>query len=346
MVLKLLSVVLNIVFCLFFLVCCPYIYKHYPELISWFYKPGSEVGYILIANLLAVVVQTGFLLPEYTGFKYRLDTKLLNKMLRYSFPLLLLGIAGMLNQTIDKIIFPKIYPDSVNGFDELGIYSACVKVAVVMLMFTQAFRFAFEPFIFSRSDEVDNRRSYADATKYFILLGLFVFLGVSFYLDILKYFIPNENYWEGLKVVPVVMMGELFFGVYFNLSLWYKLTDQTHWGAIFSILGCIIIVLINVIFIPHYSYMACACATFIGNLVIMLISYFMGQKKYPIPYDLKTIGLYFGLALFLYLAAELFSVENQWMRWLYHAFLLCIYLAVLIKRDLPLGFLFNKILKR
>ncbi|MDR1371421.1 MAG: oligosaccharide flippase family protein, partial [Dysgonamonadaceae bacterium] len=287
----------------------------------------------------------GFLLTEYTGFKYRLDTDILKKMLRYSFPLLVLGIAGMLNQTVDKIIFPKIY--SGNGFDELGVYSACVKVAVVMLMFTQAFRFAFEPFIFSRSDKTDNRRSYADATKYFIILGLFVFLGISFYIDIFKYFIPNKNYWEGLKVVPVIMMGELFFGVYFNLSLWYKLTDQTRWGAILSILGCVIIILVNILFIPYYSYMACAWAIFTGNLVIMLISYFMGQKKYPIPYDLKTIGIYFGLALLLYFVAKFLSVENQYLRWLFHAFLLCIYLTVLIKRDLSLKEIpyLNKILK-
>ncbi len=345
--LKLLMIILNISFCLFFLIGCPYIDKHYPELISWFYRPDFQVGYILIANLLAVAIQTCFLLPEYVGFKYVFDRELIKKMLRYSMPLLILGVAGMMNQTIDKIIFPKVYTGT-DGFDQLGIYGACFKVAVIMVMFTQAFRYAFEPFIFSRSDKSDNRRSYADATKYFIILGLFVFLGVSFYLDIFKYFIPNKAYWEGLAVVPIVMMGELFFGIYFNLSLWYKLTDQTRWGAIFSVIGCVIIILINILFIPVYGYMACAWASLIGNLVIMLISYFMGQKKYPIPYDLKTIGLYFGLTLLLFTVAIIVPVENRWLRWAFHAILLCIYLFVVIKRDLPLKEIpyLNKILKR
>lgn len=346
--LRMLQIILNILFCLFFLVVCPYIYKHHPELISWFYRPDYLVGYIFISNLLASSIQTCFLLPELTGFRYQLDVTLLKQMLRYSLPLLVLGIAGMINQTIDKIILPKMYVGAGDGFDELGVYGACFKLGVIMVMFTQAFRYAFEPFIFSRSNKADNRQSYADATKYFIILGLLVFLGVSFYLDIVKYFIPNRNYWDGLRIVPIVMMGELFFGIYFNLSLWYKLTDQTRWGAIFSILGCMIIVLINVLFIPHYGYMACAWASFIGNLAIMFISYFMGQKKYPIPYDLRTIGLYFGLAMLLYMAAVLLPVENRWLRWLYHAFLICIYLGVLIKRDLPLKEIpfLNKILKR
>jgi len=346
--LKVSQVFLNIFFNLFFLILCPIIDKHCPELISWFYRPDYQVGYIIISNLLATGIQTCFLATEFMGFKYRFDKELLKKMLRYSLPLLVLGVAGMMNQTIDKIIIPKIYPDSEMGFEQLGIYGACFKLAVIMVMFTQAFRYAFEPFIFSRSDKTDNRKSYADATKYFVILGLFVFLGVSFYLDILKHFIRNEAYWEGLSVVPIVMMGELFFGIYFNLSIWYKLTDQTRWGAIFSVFGCIIIVLINVLFIPVYGYMACAWAAFIGNLVIMLISYFMGQKKYPIPYDLKTIGLYFGLAVSLYLVTVLFPVENQWLRWLYHAFLLCIYLFVVIKRDLPLREIpyLNKLIKR
>ncbi|MDR3061112.1 MAG: oligosaccharide flippase family protein [Dysgonamonadaceae bacterium] len=346
--LKMLQIILNIVFCLFFLVVCPYIYKNFPEWIDWFYESDYQVGYIFISNLLATFIQTCFLLSELAGFKYRLDIALLKKMLRYSLPLLVLGVAGMMNQTIDKIIFPKMYSGLSDGFSELGEYGACFKLAIIMVMFTQAFRYAFEPFIFSRNNKAGHRQSYADATKYFIILGLLVFLCVSFYLDILKYFIPNRNYWDGLKIVPIVLMGELFFGIYFNLSLWYKLTDQTRWGAILSILGCAIIVLINVLFIPHYGYMACAWASFIGNLAIMSVSYFMGQKKYPIPYDLKSVGLYFALALILYSAAILLPVENQYLRWLYRAFLICIYLVVLIKRDLPLKEIpyLNKILRR
>ncbi len=334
--LKMLFVVLNITFCLFFLVVCPSLYKTWPELISWFYDPDYQVGYILVSNLLATLIQTCFLMPELMGFKFHFDPSLLKKMLKYSLPLLILGVAGMMNQTIDKIIFPKMYAGAGDAFDELGIYGACFKIAVIMVMFTQAFRYAIEPFIFSRNSQSGSRQSYADATKYFIILGLLVFLGVSFYLDVLKYFIPS-SYWEGLFVVPIVMLGELFFGIYFNLSLWYKLTDRTHWGAILSVIGCVIIVLINILFIPVYGYAACAWASFTGNLVIMVISYFLGQKNFPVPYDLKSIGIYFLLAAVLFIIGILVPVSNQWLRWLFHAALIAVYLSVVVRRDLPLS---------
>ncbi len=333
--LKMLFIILYIAFCFFFLVGCPKIYKHYPQLIDWFYKPDSGVLYILISNLIATFVQTCCLLPELTGFKYKFDKSLLNKMLKYSFPLLILGIAGILNQTIDKIIFPYVYPDKAESMNQLGIYGACFKIAVVMVMFTQAFRYAYEPFIFAKNKNKDNRQSYAEAMKYFVILGLLIFIGVMFYMDILKYFI-EPSYFAGLSVVSIVMLGELFFGIYFNLSLWYKLTDQTHWGAIFSVMGCVVIIIINILFIPAFGYMACAWAAFIGNLFIMLISYFMGQKKYPINYDLKTIGLYFGLAMILFFTSKIIHIENVPLRLIFNTFLLGIYLTVLFKRDLPL----------
>jgi len=189
-----------------------------------------------------------------------------------------LGIAGILNQTIDKIVFPWLYPDKANAYTELGIYGQNFKIAIIMVMFTQAFRYAFEPFIFARNKEAaDDRQSFSDATRYFIIFGLLIFLVTTGYIDIIKYLIPAA-YYEGLKVVPIVLLGELFFGIYFNLSLWYKLTDQTRWGAYMSLAGFAITLLINILFIPHFSYMACAWASFIANLCMMLISYFLGQK--------------------------------------------------------------------
>ncbi len=333
--LKILFIILYIAFCCFFLLLCPELYENRPGLVDWFYEPGSGVKYILLSNLLATFIQTCCLLPEITGFKYKLDTALLKKMLRYSFPLLILGIAGILNQTADKILFPLVYPDKEDAMNQLGIYGACFKIAVVMVMFTQAFRYAYEPFIFAKNKGEDNKKSYADAMKYFILLGLFIFLGITCYMDILKYFI-KPTYFEGLPVVPIVMAGELFFGIYFNLSLWYKLTDQTKWGAIFSGIGCFITLAINIAFIPVYGYMACAWATFISNLIMMFLSYFMGQKRFPIAYDLKTIGIYFGLTVVLYGLAEGISIDNLYLRLAFRTFLLCIYGFVLIKRDLPL----------
>ena len=332
--LKMLFIVLYIALCFFFLLLCPFLHKNYPSLIAWFYKPDSEVLYILIANLIATFIQTCFLLPELTGFRYKFIWPLFKKIFNYTYPLLILGIAGILSQTIDKIIFPMVYPDKAGSMDQLGIYGACFKIAVVMVMFTQAFRYAYEPFIFSKNRSSDNKYAYAEAMKYFIMFGLFIFLGVMFYMDILKYFI-KPSYFEGLIVVPIVMLGELFFGIYFNLSLWYKLTDKTYWGAIFSIIGCIIIIALNIIFIPKFGYLACAWASFTGYFLIMLISYFVGQKEYPIKYDLKTIGLYFGLALILYAISFLVHFEHIAIRLGFNTILLIIYISVLLKRDLP-----------
>ena len=334
--LKIVYIVLYTIFCLFFLLLCPWIYKNHPQLISWFYIPEFKLGYVFLSNFIATFIQTCCLLPELTGFRYRFDGSLMKKMLRYSFPLLILGIAGMSNQIVDKLVFPVIYPDQSQAFGELGIYSACFKIALIMMMYTQAFRYAFEPFIFAKTQSLDNKQAYADATKYFILLGLLTFLGVVFYLDIIKYLIAPE-YWDGLPVVSIVLMGELFFGIYFNLSLWYKLTDKTYWGAILSVIACMIIVCINVFFIPRYGYMACAWAPFIGYLFIMLISYFMGQKVYPIPYHLKTIGFYFLLAGLLYAVSRIIVIENTALRLSFHTLLLGIYIFILLKRDLPLN---------
>lgn len=333
--LKMLFILLYILFCLLFLLLCPYLHEKSPRLIGWFYRPDFEVGYILVSNLLATFIQTCFLLPQLTGFRYRFDKQLLQKMLRYSMPLLVLGVAGIFSQTADKIIFPLVYPDKENALAQLGIYGACFKIGVIMVMFTQAFRYAYEPFIFARNKSADNKKAYSEAMKYFVIFGLFIFLGVSFYLDILKYFV-SPTYYEGLVVVPIVMMAELFFGIYFNLSLWYKLTDKTHWGAIFSIIGCALIVLLNVLFIPQYGYMACAWASFIGYLVIMLLSYFIGQKLYKIDYDLRSLFLYFALALVLYVAGSWVQIDSQWLRLTFRTALLAIYLFILFRRDLPL----------
>ncbi len=333
--LKILNVVLYTVFCLFFLVVCPWLDKHNPQLISWFWQGDSLLIYVFVSNLLATGIQTLCLLPELLGFEYRFDWKLARTMLKYCFPLVIMGLAGMSNQVVDKLVFPVVYPHKDIMFDELGIYSGCFKIAMIMMMFTQAFRYAYEPFIFEKSKEKDARQTYADIMKYFTILGLLVFLGVMFYIDIIKYFI-RPTYFVGLPVVPIVLMGELFFAIYFNLSVWYKLNDKTYWGAIFSTIGFIIIIAINILFIPQYSYMACAWGALVGNFIIMLISYFLGQKKYPIRYDLKSIGFYFGFTLLLYAIGMYLPIENEWLRLLYRTVLIGIFVFVVIKRDLPL----------
>lgn len=334
--LKLLNVVLYSILCIFFLAICPYINERNPELIAWFYNPEMKLGYVFISNLIATGIQTACLLPELTGFRYVFDWKLARQMFKYCFPLVLMGLAGMSNQVIDKILFPIVFPGDDEAFKQLGLYSACFKIALIMMMFTQAFRYAYEPFMFEKSKDLDAKESYAKIMKYFIILGLLVFLGVSFYLDIIKNLLLHPRYFSALGIVPIVLIGELFFAVYFNLSVWYKLSDKTHWGALFSTIGCIIIIAINIIFIPKIGYWACAWASFAGNGVIMLLSYLVGQKYYPIRYDLKTIGLYTALAILLYAISYFVPIENEWAHIAFNTVLIAIYIGILIRRDLPL----------
>ena len=307
---------------------------------------GNDVGYAFLFNLVCTSVVMVCMIPELRGFTYVLDKELLKRMLRYSLPLVILGVAGILNQVADKIIFPFVYPDEAEATIQLGIYGAASKIAMIMAMFTQAFRFAYEPFVFGKSKEKDNREMYAQAMKFFIIFTLLAFLAVMFYLDILRHVI-GRDYWDGLRVVPIVMVAEIFMGIYFNLSFWYKLIDETRWGAYFSLTGCIILILMNIFLIPKYGYIACAWAGFTGYGVAMLLSYFVGQKKYPIQYDLKAIGMYVLLAAVLYVAAEYVSIDNIYLRMAYRTVLLLLFIAYVVKRDLPLNQIpiLNKLLK-
>ena len=305
------------------------------NIVYFVFMKGTNVGAAFLINLICTSLVMLCLISELRGFRYTLDRDLMKRMFRYSFPILILGIAGILNQVVDKIIFPFVYPDPVEADVQLGIYGATSKIAMIMAMFTQAFRFAYEPFVFGKSKETDNRQMYAQAMKFFIIFTLLAFLTVMFYLDILRYVI-GRDYWEGLKVVPIVMAAEMFMGVYFNLSFWYKLTDETKWGAYFSLTACTIVILMNVFLIPVYGYMACAWAGFTGYAVAMLLSYFVGQKKYPIAYDLKSIGGYVLLALMIYVAGEWIPVDNMLLRLLLRTLLLFVFIGYIIKHDLPL----------
>ena len=305
------------------------------NIVYFVFMKGTDVGAAFLINLIGTSLAMVCLISELRGFRYTLDRDLVKRMFRYSFPILILGIAGILNQVVDKIIFPFVYPDEAEAAVQLGIYGATSKIAMIMAMFTQAFRFAYEPFVFGKSREKDNRQMYAQAMKFFIIFTLLAFLAVMFYLDILRYVI-GRDYWEGLKVVPIVMAAEMFMGVYFNLSFWYKLTDETKWGAYFSITACTIVILMNVFLIPVYGYVACAWAGFTGYAVAMLLSYFVGQKKYPINYDLKSIGGYVLLALVIYAVGEWMPLENTVLRLLFRTVLLAVFIAYIIKHDLPL----------
>ena len=323
--LKLLFVFLNIILNLFFLVLCPKI-QDWAIISSW-YNPDYGVGYVFVANILATGIQTLCLLPAIVeGFKneHGLPTSdsrrlfsgdLLKRMLRYSLPLLVLGVCGIMNQTLDRILFPFFY-DGADAQAQLGIYGACFKVAMVMMMFTQAFRYAYEPFVFAKHKDRESVEAYADAMKYYIIFSYMILLGMIFYLDLLK-FIIAPSYWEGLKVVPVVLWTYIFQGVYFNLSFWYKLTDKTQWGAYFSIIGVVITFALQAIFVPRIGYMASAASSTVCFFILMLFSYFVGRKHLEIPYDLRRIGIYTLLVLTLlagyYGLAQLLSM-NEWTK--------------------------------
>ena len=342
---KILQVVLYALLCVFFLIICPKIEQSHPDWIAWFWKADFQLGYILVANLIATGIQTLCLVLQISKFRFSFDWKLAKQMIAYCFPLMLMGLAGMSNQVVDKIIFPVVYQGESPALQELGVYSACFKIGVIMMMFTQAFRYAFDPFMFEKGKDKDAKQSYALVMKYFISLGLLIFLGILFYLDIFKYFVAPD-YWVALKIIPIVLMGELFFAVYYNLSLWYKLTKQTYWGTIFSSIGFVVIVLLNFFFIPKYSYMACAWAACIGNALIMFLSYFIGQKKYPIRYDLKTIGMYAGLAGVLFSVSCIISIENIYLRLAFHTILISIYLGVLYKKEFSENLLVQRFIQR
>ena len=334
--LKLLFIAFNIALNLLYFVVLPDLYKSYPDIIQHIYNPETGVGYAFYINLVCTASITFFFYKELTGFKYTFDKQLAKRMLSYSWPILILGIAGILNQTADFILFPYLYKGS-QAHQQLGIYGAASKIAMIMAMITQAFRYAYEPFVFGKGNDKDNRETYAIAMKYFIIFTLLAFLAVMGYINILLHII-GRDYWEGLKVVPIVMAGTIMMGVYFNLSFWYKLIDKTIWGAYFSGIGCSVLILINIIFVPQYGYMACAWAGLIGYATAMTLSYFVGQKKYPINYPLKSIGIYVLMAVFFFIAI---TYSNEYLPKIYalavNTLIIFAFIAHIIYHDLPLS---------
>ena len=295
----------------------------------------TEVFYVFCINLWCTGFITFFFIPDFLKVKWKFDFALLKRMLSYSWPILVLAIAGVLNQTVDKIIFPLVC-DEADAKAQLGVYGACVKVAMIMAMITQAFRYAYEPIVFSKAKDKDSKEYYAVAMKYFIIFTLFAFLAVMGYMDILKHII-GEEYREGLVTVPIVMAAEIMMGIYFNLSFWYKLIDKTIWGAWFSLTGCAVLVATNVIFIPQYGYMACAWGGFAGYATSMTLSYFVGQRLNPIQYDLKGIFRYIFIALVLFVAMiYLPETWPVWLRLILNTFLIILFLLEIIHRDMPL----------
>jgi Membrane protein involved in the export of O-antigen and teichoic acid len=297
----------------------------------------TSVFYVFFINLLCTGLITFFFVPDLFRIQWKFDGQLLRRMLSYSWPILILGIAGILNQVADKIIFPLIYPDEEQANVLLGDYGSCVKIAMIMAMITQAFRYAYEPIVFAKSKDADKTEYYAAAMKYFLIFTLLAFLCVVGWMPLLQYII-GANYREGLGVVPIVMAAEIMMGVYFNLSFWYKLIDKTIYGAWFSLTGCLVLFAVNIIFIPQYSYWACAWGGVAGYGTAMVLSYFVGQKKNPIPYPMKDIAIYVIATAVLYAVMKL--LPTSWPAILtlaVNTLLIILFTALIVKKDLPLS---------
>ncbi len=334
--LKIINIVLNITLNLLYLIVLPALrlnpFGIYDEQFT------LDVAFVFYINLFCTCTTLLMLWKEWTSQPFKIDKNTCKRMLSYTWPLLVMGLAGQLNQAASQILFPYLFDGSQEeARAQLGIYGACIKIAMIMVMITQAFRFAYEPFVFGKSKDKDNRDTYAQAMKFYLIFTLLAFLVVMGYLDILKYLI-GESYWDGLRVVPIIMAAEIMFGVFFNLSFWYKLTDRTIWGAYFSGIGAVVLITIDILLIPRFSYMACAWAGFAAYATSMLLSYFIGQRYYPIAYPIRQMSAYVLLTLALYMAMQYAgSVLPLWASLIVNTLLIAVFVAYLVKKDFPLS---------
>ena len=302
--LRLINIGINIGLNLFFLVLLPSLAKSgMPSWLDWMYLKGFGVGYVFLSNFIASFFTLVLLAPEIFGVKYEFDKELWKNMIVYAFPLMIAGLAGMINETFDRVLIPYLITNKTEAMSQLGIYGACYKLSILMTLFNQTFRYAAEPFFFSHASKENPQATYATVMNWFVFVCSFIFLGIMLYLDVVKYFI-GENFRAGLKVVPVLLMANLCLGVYYNQSIWYKLTGKTIWGAWISVIGAAITLLFNFILIPVMGYMGAAWTTLICYASMMIISYFLGKKYYPVPYELVPFFYFIGLSVVLWLAGD------------------------------------------
>ena len=301
---RLVNIFINIGLNLFFIIYCPYALEKglsSVEFVNSVYSEGYGVGYIFIANLIASAITFLMLLPEMIKSVWIFDKKLWKQMMIYALPLLIAGLAGMTNETIDRILLKHLLPDTVNASTELGLYGAFYKLSILMILFIQTFRFAAEPFFFAQEKDKNSRKIYADVMKYFVIITSVIFLFVSLFYEFIIIFL-GENYHDprGFKTVSILLAANLFLGIYYNLSIWFKLSEKTRYGAYLSIFGAIITLILNFILIPIIGFVGSAWATLVCYFCMMIASYFLGRQHYKIPYPLKRIFFYLGLVMFFF----------------------------------------------
>jgi O-antigen/teichoic acid export membrane protein len=329
---RIISILVTIGFTYFFISVCPAIIAKNPSgIIAKYYIKDYGVGYVIIANLIGSAITLLLLFKELFSFNWKFNRNIWKQVMIYSLPLIIAGFGGMINETFDRIMLNWWAPASdVNGFkpiEQVGIYSGCYKLSILISLFIQAFRMGAEPFFFKQSEAENPQRTYARVMKFFVMTITVMFLVVALYLDIWKYFLSKKAYWTGLKVVPILLMANMFLGIYYNLSIWYKITHKTISGAYITIIGAVITLVINYFFIPYYSYVACAWATFFCYGSMMVISYLWGQKAYRIPYAWKKLSAYIIIVVLLFFIhrAIIHFYNNRTVNFLAATFLLSLY---------------------
>ncbi len=340
---KTMDICSNIFFNLFFFLLCPILYRNGSILVTSWFNPNDLVIYIFISNVLASFIASLLLLPEFFKFRPNFDFKLLKKMLYYALPVMIGGLAGMVNETFDRIALKHLVtiPDNLHTVKEIsdykmsqiGIYGACYKLSIVISLFIQAFKFAAEPFFFSKMKQEDAKQSYSNIMTVFVIFLCVIFLIVLGYLDILKYFI-GKDYRIGLKVVPILLGANLFLGIYYNLSIWYKVTDKTKYGAYIATIGAIITLILNYILVPIMGYMGAAWTTFICYFTIAILCYLVGQRHYPVNYNIKHITIYLLSALVLYLIMHYLPIENTIIRLILNTIIIIFFILGAYKLDI------------
>jgi O-antigen/teichoic acid export membrane protein len=334
---KIVNISANIGFNLFFIVLCPYLFEHqngnyFAGLIQHIYNPEIGVGYIFISNLIASLISFVLLIPDILKKELQPDFRLLRKMLAYAWPLLVFGLAGIINETFDRAILKHLLPASSDPMAQLGIYGACYKISILMTLFIQTYRYAAEPFFFDQARSVNAKQTYAKLMHFFVIICLLIFLSIMLFEDTIILFIGPE-FREGRGVIPILLLANLFLGVFYNLSIWFKLTDNTRKGALISVIGALITLVLNFILIPFMGYMGAAWATLICYASMMVISYLMGRKYYPVEYNLKGAAIYLLISLGLYFISSYVNTGNMAINYTINATLLFVFLMVIAFRE-------------
>ncbi len=326
---KIFEILVTVLLSLFFIIYCPRVYAENPELwIASIYNPAIGIGYIFIANLIASAFKFLLLAPQLSGLAWGFDRALFGRMLRYSLPMVVIGFAGIINEMLDRALLKYLLPyDWQTNMKMLGIYSACYKLSILMSLFIQAFRYAAEPFFFAYSGKSDARQVYALVLKFFVIFCVFIFLLVTLFIDFFKYFVGDE-FRAGLEVVPILLLANLCLGIYVNLSIWYKLTDRTLMGAVVSLAGASLTIVLNIWWIPLLGYVGSAWATLACYGSMAIVSYLLGQKYYPVDYDVKRVVGYIALGVGLYFAHAQLLITINWQPWQLAGALMLIYILI------------------